>query len=128
MIPGDYKTFEFQLQQVQKQLESDPKNESLQKLEKKLQRLLELSKSLSQESQAAGDQSAQNAASINLAAGDQCDAKNKGVWQEAVIQSVSQDKRTCTVVFVGSAETCHCKAEEIRKPTVHTLQGKKRPR
>ncbi|PJF19787.1 hypothetical protein PSACC_00433 [Paramicrosporidium saccamoebae] len=111
MGSDDVRAYEFQLQQIQNQLQDTPENESLALLEKKLQRLVELTKSRAHKV----DNSPTTQRQVTFSPGDVCEAKNKGVWSEATIQSVSNDKQACTVLFADSAETCHCNAGEVRK-------------
>jgi hypothetical protein len=106
----DIRAYEFQLQQIQSQLQDAPENESLALLEKKLQRLIELTKSRVHK-----DDNSITLRQVTLSPGDICEAKDKGVWSEATIQSVSNDKQTCTVIFTDSAVTCHCTADNVRK-------------
>jgi hypothetical protein len=130
---GKIKTYKFQLDQVREQLVRDPENASLKEVERKLQRLIDLASSFVKEQPplTATPKPLPKVAAkrhekvIELVAGDACEVKADGKWFEAIIQSVSGDRHSCTVLFTGTAEAQHCTVEEVRKHD--PLTAKRRP-
>lgn len=125
----DRRSLEYQLEQVSESLQKDPDNAQLQNLSAKLKSLLEhLSTTttttatkrepsrIQEPGQTSGGSSSKLI--IKFKVGDACEARRREDqrWLEAIIQSVSPDRTTCTVKFLsaGQADAQHCGANELR--------------
>jgi hypothetical protein len=109
--------YEFQLQQIKASLALDPENEKLKALASKIQDLINLNtKSLEEAPKSEANVPVKV---IDFFAGEKCEVKEEadGHWQPALIQSISSDKLSCTVIFPdGKAQ--HCTKSQIRRPVV----------
>ena len=124
------KIYQFQLEQVRERLVDDPDNAALRELEGKLQRLIGLASSLDAGTPKPAAPVEPNpkkraAQTIEFNAGDACEARVDGKWYEATVQNVGGDKKTCTVLFSGTAEARHCSFDEVRAHDPQT--ARKRP-
>lgn len=104
--------YEFQLQQIKASLALDPENEKLKALASKIQDLINLNTK-------ALEESSLPVKTIDFFVGETCEVKEEtdGHWQAALIQSISSDKFSCTVIFPdGRAQ--HCTKSQVRRPFV----------
>lgn len=146
------KLYEFQLEQVQDHLKSDPTNQKLLLLKRKIQDLLNIAtvetitittnttantivqKSKELKKGIVASTITNNDTFLNGNIGDLVEAKchQDNQWWEAKIQNFLPDRSMFTVLFTGFPESQHCTPKEIRlhnplskqlKPTKTIISG-----